>query len=164
MAEKETLVIRWHWYVARPDELLIDCDSSTLLQIAMKKLADTSRIHSEPALQVKSIFVANSNKEGHFHVCILLQQPLDVIRLMTWQLYLMDDVNRSVQNFFRAVNNIPAPSLVISPFNWLDDGVALNGGKFWRSHDAVCFCNSAIHKRSESIRLCPAHQALRGAQ
>jgi len=152
----------WHWYVARENELLIDCDSRTLLQIAMKRLEDTQRIReAEIPLEVERTFVAPSNNPDHFHFAVLVKNKLSPIVQMTWQLFLMDDVNRSVHNLFRVVNLYKAPSLLISPHNWLTDN-RYETNSFWRSHDAVCQCDSRVHKNKDTILQCPAHIRLRG--
>jgi hypothetical protein len=154
---------RWFWYVARENELMIDCDSKALLEIAMKRLQDTTRIGIEEPLSVKDIFLAPSKNSEHFHITVRLNESIDPIRRAIWQLFLFDDVTRSTHNLFRAVNNIPAPSLLISPYNWLNLST-LATVKFWRSHDAVCTCSPLRHKSAKAILECPAHILLRGTK
>ena len=156
----------WHWYVAQDDELLIDLDSRVLLEIALKRMRDSSRLEVAP-LQIDRIFVASSTKPDHFHLAIKMLYPMSVLYRMTWQLFLYDDVNRAVHNLFRALDGNPSPCLIISPSNWLTcSAVALKPeiqvGEFWRSHDAVCTCPVGTHKNRAAIREhCPAHRLLR---
>jgi hypothetical protein len=154
---------RWHWYVARQDELLIDCDSETILQIALKRLQKPAPSLPVHTLAVSDIFVAPSVGEKHFHLAVRLKCGLPVVHRIAWQLYLMDDCYRTVHNLFRSQKKGRAPILLISPHNWLCSGVALNSTKrFWRSSDAVCFCPLPRHKSPNKILECPAHLKLRG--
>lgn len=153
---------KWFWYVARPDELLIDCDSKTLLDLFFRRL---ERVNPDLPydLDVKQIFVAESAKENHFHIAVQLEKGIPAIHRAIWQLYLMDDVYRTVNNLWRSIlHTDDSPILIISPKNWLCSGVAVNSGKFWRNPDAVCICEREIHKNPKTIWNCPAHLRLRG--
>lgn len=155
----------WHWYAAQDDELMCDLDSRTLLEIALKRLERVGWFKETPSnvpaknpvLFVDSTFLSQSTNDEHYHLVIKLEKPISVIHRLTWELFLMNHTYRTVQNLFRALDNIPAPSLLISPYNWLEEP-----GKFWRSHDAVCFCEHGIHKNPRTIVKCPAHIKLRG--
>lgn len=137
----------WHWYVAREDELMIDLDGEVLLEIARKRL-------DRSPLEWRSAFVAGSSTDNHFHLVIRLKEEMPALQRQVWQLFLMDHTYRSVNNLFRAIAGVPAPSLLIAPQRW-------NLQKFWRPADAMCHCKS--HKNSEKIFDCPAHQKLRGS-
>ena len=149
-----TTISKWYWYAARSDELLIDLDSQTLLEIALKRLA-------KPELDIRAsqMFLTESATKGHFHMAVRLRENVAEVRRMLFQLYLMDHVYRSVKNFDRALNNVSAASLLISPHNWANGG--LNRTKFWRSPDAICHCLLAKHKSHKAILSCPAHVTLR---
>ena len=136
---------------------MCDLDSQTLLEIALKRLAN-------PELQIekRSVFVARSGSEGHYHLIVRLVSPRPLLWRMLFQLYLMDQVYRSVKNFDRALRNSPAPSLLISPENWKCNAVTLNSTRFWRNPDAICHCPQAKHKSPKAILTCPAHLRLRG--
>lgn len=149
-----------YWYVAKNDELMCDLDSQTLLEIALKRLNDPRLPY--PDLEPRNVFLADSNSPGHYHMVVQIKKNLPEMRRMIFQLYLMDHVYRSVKNLMRALDSKPAPSLLISPHNWLCSGVALNSGKFWRNPDAVCHCHLSRHKSQEKIWECPAHLQLRG--
>ena len=164
----------WFWYVAHDDELMIDCDGATLLQIAMKRLERATRppdnrkgLALERGLQVRGTWVAPSQSADHFHLCIRLAEPMDVLERMVWQLYFFDHVFRSVKNLFRTLDGVSAPSLLISPtvWEWCHDNAEVsitspNGSLFWRTYDAVCDCKN--HKDRKKILTCPAHVHLRG--
>ena len=162
----------WHWYVAQDDELMCDLDSRTLLEIALKRLdrvgcfkeTCTSSPAEGPILFVDSTFLIQSTNEEHYHLVIKLMQPISTIHRLTWELFLMSHTYRTVQNLFRALSNIPAPSLLISPYNWLEENGKPNAQRFWRSHDAACFCENGIHKNPRMILQCPAHIKLRGVK
>lgn len=152
----------FYWYVARNDELMCDLDSQTLLEIAMKRLTAPATFEIYPDLEPRNVFLADSNSAGHFHMVVQLKQNMPAMRRMIYQLYLMDHVYRSVKNLTRALESKPAPSLLISPHNWLCNGVALGSVKFWRSPDAICHCHLSRHKSQEKIWECPAHIQIRG--
>ena len=155
MSEKQ----KWYWYAARADELMVDLDSQTLLEIALKRLA-------KPDIQfppVKSVFLSKSFSEGHFHMTVLLKDDYTAVRRMVLQLYLMDHVYRSVKNFMRVLDGSLSPCLLITPYNWRSSGASLNGKtKFWREPDALCHCPIQRHKSHKAILTCPAHIRLRG--
>jgi hypothetical protein len=147
--------MKWFWYVAREDELMCDLDSRTLLEIALKRLERSKE------LQVRSTFVAPSQNDEHYHMVIRLAHPMLTLYRLTWELYFMSHVYRSVKNFFRALDGIPAPSLLISPCKWeIGAAIGQEGVGFWRKPDTACNCES--HKNPEKILTCPAHIKLRG--
>lgn len=149
---------KWYWYVARDDELMMDLDGQTLLEIALKRLNKP-----EYSIPVRRIYVGPSTSKDHYHMAVQLapdgKYPL--LWRLTLQLYLMDHVYRSVKNFTRALTEIPAPSLLISSHNWQITST-LNSGTFWRAPDALCLCPVQRHKSHEAIWTCPAHTKLRG--
>jgi len=150
---------RWYWYVARADELMVDLDSQTLLEIALKRLANPD-IELPP---VQTLFVAKSFSEGHFHMVVRLNGEYPAVRRMVFQLYLFDHVYRSVKNFTRLLDCSPAPCLLITPYNWQSSGSSINGKvRFWRQPDALCHCLIQRHKSPKAIVKCPAHIKLRG--
>lgn len=167
--EKE--LTHWYWYAAQDDELMCDLDSRTLLEIALKRLERvgcfketcTSSPAEGPILFVDSTFLSQSTNDEHYHLVIKLLEPIPTIERLTWELFLMNHTYRTVQNLFRMIDGIPSPSLLISPYNWLESQVLTgNGTRFWRSHDATCFCKHGIHKNPRTILKCPAHIKLRG--
>lgn len=156
--------MKWYWYVARDDELMMDCDGRALLEIAIKRL-ERSRDRIGP----HQIFTTHSNSPDHFHLVVRLGRRMEVLERQVWQLFFMDHVYRSVKNLFRVIEGVPCPSLLISPERWLlsseynppfpDDGY--HPPTFWREPDATCRCKS--HKDPKKIWKCPAHKKLRGA-
>ena len=150
--------MKWFWYVARADELMMDCDGHTLLEIAVKRL-QRSRDQIDPL----QIFVSSSYSTEHFHFIIRLRRKMGALERQIWQLFLMDHTYRSVKNLFRVLHKIPSPSLLISPYEWDTRIAQLNPHgclRFWRKADAICWCES--HKDPEKIWKCPAHIKLRG--
>lgn len=176
---KESTKVKWFWYVAREDELMCDLDSRTLLEIALKRLerhsmdGDTcGEWKDSENLNVHSIFVSPSQNPEHYHMVIRLKKPMDTLYRLTWELYFMSHVYRSCKNFFRALEGVPAPSLLISPRQWHTEprlGI-INGEEekgvwtFWRKSDAICVCPKENHKNPELILECPAHKKLRGTK
>jgi hypothetical protein len=165
----------WHWYVAQPDELMIDCDARPLLEIAFKRLEriqggeNLTEQNSKSPFQVRSIFVTTSQRSDHYHLVIRLSRPMREIDRMVWQLYLMDHVYRSVKNLFRVIYKRPSPCLLISPHVWHqgqpaqinDQFIKFLGWPFWRHYDATCNCTLDTHKDRVKIQSCPAHIKLR---
>jgi hypothetical protein len=137
--------MKWFWYVATDRELMMDCDGRTLLEIAMKRLERDAKFDYD------KIFSAPSQSPDHWHLVVRLEEPMEIMRRMVWQLYLMDHVYRSCKNIFRVLDDVPSPSLLISPKPWKN---------FWRKPDASCECES--HKNHLKIWDCPAHERLRG--
>src|SRR5579863_7506867 len=101
--------MKWFWYVAKDDELMMDCDSRTTLEIAMKRLEKARGFEDytdRKELLIKEVFVSPSHSKEHFHFVIRLKRPMSVLERMVWQLYFMDHVYRSVKNLFRVVDGI----------------------------------------------------------
>lgn len=136
--------MNWFWYVAKNNELMVDCDGVQLLEIAQKRLARSG-------LLVSDALVFPSQSESHFHLVVRLREPMNSIERQVWQLFLMDHVYRSVNNLFRALNGTPSPSLLISPQPW---------NAFWREHDAICHCETK-HK-GPALSGCTVGASLRG--
>ena len=134
----------WFWYVARNNELMVDCDGVQLLEIAQKRLARSG-------LPVDTSVIFPSQNESHFHLVIKLTEPMNAIERQVWQLFLMDHVYRSVNNLFRALNGTPSPCLLISPRYW---------DRFWRAPDAICHCE--MKHKGPTLSGCEVGARLRG--
>jgi hypothetical protein len=150
--------MKWFWYVARNNELMMDLDGRALLEIAVKRLQRHQHARTcERVLPYHRTFVAGSHTADHYHLVIRLREPMEILERMVWQLYFMDHTYRSVKNLFRVIDDVRAPSLLISPGKWPVGLVS-----FWRPPDAICNCEREIHKNQEKIVFCPAHIKLRG--
>jgi hypothetical protein len=148
--------MKWYWYVARNDELMIDCDGAILLEIAQKRL-------ERSGLSVKGIFITPSFSEDHYHLVVRLSKPMGTIERQVWQLFLMDHTYRSVNNLFRALAKIPAPCLLISPerkWLWTSPWKPGLSDRFWRQPDAICECKEK-HK-GPNLSGCKIGLKLRG--
>lgn len=131
--------MKWFWYVAREDELMIDCDGAILLEIAQKRIARSG-------LLIKKTFIVPSSSEDHFHLVVKLSESMGAVERQIWQLFFMDHVYRSVNNLFRALAKTPAPCLLISPHDWKKiseenpTSHSMSQTLFWRCPDAICNC------------------------
>lgn len=123
--------MKWFWYVAKPDELMVDLDGAILLAISQKRL-------ERCGLPVLKTFISPSNSDDHFHLVVKLRYPMEVIERQIWQLYLMDHVYRSVNNLFRAHSGTKGASLLIAPIRWCCSGISQSD--FWREPDGICTC------------------------
>lgn len=147
--------MNWYWYVAREDELMCDLDGGTLLSLALRRLQKP-----ELPIEVREYLVTESTSDDHFHLTVRLASAVPSLYRMVYQLYLYDHTYRSVKNLMRVLQRVEAPSLLISPTNWLK--VRPVHGTFWRNPDAICQCELSIHKSQIKIQACPAHLKLRG--
>lgn len=130
--------MKWYWYVAKPDELMMDLDGSILLEICKKRLA-RSVLKDMIALE----YITPSHTPDHWHYTLKLMEDMPPLKRQLWQLYFLDHVYRSLNNCFRVLENVPSPSLLISDHKW-DIGINIHlleaGKMFWREPDAICNC------------------------
>jgi|SRR5208283_1939372 len=138
--------MKWFWYVARNDELMIDCDGLALVQMALRRLERSN-------LQFIKTFVNPSVSPDHFHLVIKLAENMPPMERQIWQLYFMDHVYRSVNNLFRVLYSVKSPCLLISHQKWVEP--------FWRPPDMICGCKEK-HSTLGKMKKCKTARMLRG--
>lgn len=134
------------WYVARNYEILLDIDRpNTALSHAEARLRGAMQ---HRALHVRRVEYHASNSASHLHALITLDQDLHPIERATWAIAFHSDIYRACNNIMRALYEIPAPDLLITPI------------KFDRPPDDICACE---YKHGGPImESCDAADRLRG--
>ena len=159
-----------YWYLAHPDELLIDLDDAMrpgyngTPHIELYFRRRLREAIAAEKLQVRDVYLTRSFSDGHFQAIIKLldsrithnwkssatQLPLYAnIERLVWQFYLGSDLYRARADLMRAAKGIPYPSLLILPEKIPN---------FYREPDAECGCKDK-HKLSST---CPVFIRYRG--
>lgn len=126
-----------YWYLAHPDELLLDLDDymrTTKSGGPWGEIFFRRRLRDAMAankLQVKSVYLARSQSEHHFHIIVRLARIMPSLERLVWQLHLGSDLYRGRADLMRLARGIKVPSLLIlqQEFEGLD-----------RAADAICDC------------------------
>lgn len=122
-----------YWYIARPDELLIDLDRpcdriqgwTRLEYLFEARLLAALR---ERKLAVKQVWKAPSIS-GNLHIAVLLAQEMPALERLVWQTWLGSDLLRGRADLMRLAQQHPYPSLLITTARIP-----------WRPPDAICRC------------------------
>jgi hypothetical protein len=149
-----------YWYVARPNELFLDIDNvSRSIKHARARLQGAIECGR---LDVQFIMQRPSKSKNHLHVIITLNEPyvLPVARAV-WEIILHGDIYRGCCNVIREYANVPAPDILISPFDHFGNTDYSETIKPQiRMSDDKCDCEGK-HKASV-METCPAAKRLRG--
>jgi hypothetical protein len=155
------------WYLAQPEELLIDLDNYMRPAPSKtgesrgpwgeiffrRRLADAIRAER---LAVEMVFLDRSNTELHWHAIVRLARPMAVMERLAWQLRLGSDLMRAQADIMRAARGIESPSLLIRKTEMAD---------FYRAPDRECPCTRK-HDTAEQFELgakaCPVWLQYRG--
>lgn len=164
------------WYLARPDELLIDLDDYMRPAPSKtgesrgpwgevffrRRLADAIRAERLP---VESVYLDRSNSAKHWHAIIRLRPNapassiagiLPAIERLVWQLRLGSDLMRGQADLMRLARGVMCPSLLIRREPMAD---------FYREPDCECPCtrkHDTAEQFSLGARACPVWIELRG--
>ncbi len=140
----------WYWYIGRENELLLDLDSSTAVWFAVQKLRRNMR---RGFLAVAEVHLFRSVAPDHFHMFVILKEPMPPLERAIWECQLMSDLKRVQYNLMRTLRGLQGADLLITDREY--PGV--------RNCDAVCGC-AAKHKRRRITNHCPVLQALHGRE
>ncbi len=143
---------RWHWYVGKDNELLLDLDSDAALYWAIQRLRRNVR-RGFLKLQRPGVRLYRSLGAGHYHMFITLAQPMQPIERATWEMYLGSDLKRAQYNIMRTLRGLRAADLIIADHAY--PGM--------RPADHTCTCPGK-HKRRRITNHCPVLKALHGAE
>jgi hypothetical protein len=155
-----------YWYVARPNELFLDIDNvSRSIQHARARLQGAIECGK---LDVIAVVQRPSNRNGHIHVIVTIKGDsspdsefyTNETTRRVWEIILHGDIYRGCCSIMRSEIGIPAPSVLISPyedFGWKHptDDIFMD-----RWPDDKCDCEGK-HKASV-METCPAAKRLRG--
>ena len=143
---------RNYWYVARPDELLIDLDHRSA---KLDKLANAGQrlrgAIEDGSISVRDVWLYPSRTEKHYHLIIRLKYEISFTEREAWSIYLRSDIYRAVNNLMRGFSEISNPVLIIANHQWKD---------FYRMADAICGCRTK-HDHA-TMKKCPAAKFIRG--
>ena len=157
------------WYLAHPDELLIDLDDYTRPAPSKtgesrgpwgeiffrRRLADAIRADRLKVCD-PPVYLGRSNSERHWHAIVRLRYPMPLDQRLTWQLRLGSDLMRAQADLMRAAMCVDFPSLLIR-------NTPMKG--FYREPDRQCACTRK-HDTAEQSALngqgCPVWRELRG--
>ena len=140
----------WYWYVARPDELMVDLDH----RAGPPRRALIARARLEGAIRAGKLAVADwwayrSISPHHYHFMVALCEPMPALLRLFWEQRLCDDSFRSQMNLARLAILGRPWSLLISP--------EYRHG-YHRPPDYVCRCPGK-HK-GEIMSSCPVSRRL----
>jgi hypothetical protein len=150
-----------YWYIAHRNELLIDLDDYSRPaktggpwgEIFFRRRLRQAILGRK--LDVKQVFLAQSNSKGHYHAIVVLRRNMGIFLRLVWQLHLGSDLYRGRADLARAARGIAAPSLLIR-------SKPISG---FRQADAVCTCTAKhdTEKQSElGARACRVWRRYRG--
>ena len=143
---------KWHWYIGRENELLLDLDSDAGLWYAVQRLRRNIR-RGFLKVEKDGIHLYRSIAPGHYHLFITLQRELGPIERATWELNLGSDIKRAQYNIMRTLRGLRAADLIISER-------AYPG---FRQADHTCNCDGK-HKRRRVTNHCPILRELHGVE
>ena len=142
----------FYWYIAQPDELLIDVDHYNpnapplrLVNLYQRLLA----VMQTGTLDVTDVYLFPSGTEKHYHVFIRLATELDPLEALVWEGYFRDDRFRNTNNLMRHRFGVVS-SLLISPSLY----------PLYRKPDYTCSCTQK-HDHATMLA-CPVANELRG--
>lgn len=140
---------RWYWHIARNDELMIDLDCHD--GDGRKVTASLERLkgaRNEGKLGIKRVLLFPSKSEWHYHLLVTLDRYMDPMRRNDWELRLLDDVYRNLQNRARVQMGVTS-SLLITPSDW----------EYQRMPDHTCECRAHVSMLEcpVALRLRPGH-------
>ena len=156
----------WFWYVEKPTEIFVDIDCpdastedvsivrSNKLFFAVRRIEAADALYQkkqEPGygLNIANYAIYPSTTRRHYHLMIVLRQPLSFASRLGWRGRLMDDPYRLAQDSARAVRGVTG-SLLISPEHH---------ASYYRASDRVCKCQGK--HTPEIMRTCPVARELR---
>jgi len=142
--------MKWHWYIGRENELLLDLDSSTALWYAIEKLRRNIR---RGFLDVREVWLFRSVAPDHYHVFVILGESLPAIERALWECQLMSDLKRMQYNIMRTLRGLRGADLLIADCEY--PGI--------RKPDHTCTCG-AKHKRRRITNHCPILRELHGTE
>lgn len=154
-----------YWYVARPNELFLDIDNaSRSLKHAKARLQGAIECGK---LDVAYVMQRPSKSQDHIHAIVTLNEMDDKIlglpEQFVWEIILHGDLYRGCCTLMRYMNNIPAQSILISPFAYFsnDEPYPFAAGTWNKRHaNDSCSCNSKHN--AATMQNCPAAIRLRG--
>src|SRR6266436_1718367 len=104
-----------YWYCARPNELFIDCDNaSRSMKHARARLQGAIECGK---LNVAYVMQRPSRSKDHVHTIITLTTPQHDAMKFVWEIILHGDIYRGCCNLMRSFTGVPAPDILISPFD-----------------------------------------------
>jgi hypothetical protein len=136
-----------YWYVAKPNELLIDMDKpERSYGHFAKRLAGAIECEK---FKIQSYEFHHSRSGSHLHFLITLESAfLCEIERVVWEVVLHSDIYKGCATLMRLIHAVDAADLLITPF------------PFKRKADDICTC---VAKHSaEIMKNCPAAIRLRG--
>lgn len=158
--------MRWHWHIARGNELMVDldchdgkdrsgwCMARSSGARGRKVAASLERLkgaRDAGLLDVRAAHLLPSKTEWHYHLVVTLGQTMPAETRLNWELRLLDDCYRNLQNRARVTRG-HAGSLLITPHLWASYG-------FNRPRDRICMCTD---HSADGMANCPVSLDLRG--
>jgi len=143
---------RWHWYVGRDTELLLDLDSDAALYYAIQRIRRNVR-RGFLKLQRPGVRLYRSLGVGHYHLFVFLKEPMPPLERAVWELNLGSDIKRAQYNIMRTLRGLHAADLII----------AERAYPGMRAADHVCTCQGK-HKKRRITNHCPVLKELHGVE
>jgi len=144
--------MKWHWYIGRANELLLDLDSDKALWYAAQRLRRNLR-RGFLKVEKDGVRLYRSLQAGHYHLFITMQREMPPIERAVWELYLGSDMKRAQYNIMRTLRGLRAADLIIADHAY--PGL--------RAADHICQCDGK-HKRRRITRHCPILAELHGVE
>lgn len=142
----------WHWYVRKPNEVLIDLDNRRGEFDRVGSAGRRLRAIAGEGVNVRDIWFYPSTTEEHFHLIVRLKNDIDTLEALMLAVYLRSDIFRALNTYMRFTHNVSAPDLLIADHVWPD---------FYRNPDVGCNCTSKHDHKT--MMNCLAAKSLRGA-
>lgn len=139
--------VQWHWYISRPDEVFIDCDSSGRLFYAMRQVERNGE-----RLRYREVHVYPSGTPKHYHLIVLTGSAMDPLERAVWGLHCGSDRRRQEYIFERIRRGKLCGDFLITPNPYP-----------YRKPDRACACE-AKHKDKSVTDACPVMQNLLGEE
>lgn len=140
--------IKWHWYIARANEVFIDADSTSRLFYAMRQVQlNWDRLNG------REVFIYPSGTAKHYHLILQMHDGMDAWQRAVWELHCGSDRLRTEYIFERIRRGRAAGAdflLTSHPYDF-------------RKSDRACGCE-AKHKDKSVTDACPVMQSLLGEE
>jgi len=144
--------MKWYWYLARDNEILLDCDSAASLSHAMLRLGRNIR---QRFLGVRRVYVFRSTPgQEKFHVFVFLGKSMSANQRALWQLHLGSDRIRELYTLTRIERGLKSPNLLIAK---MDYGIPR------RTPDDTCECRGKHQGVGPCLR-CPVMSRIHGKE
>jgi len=165
-----------YWYSAQPNEIFCDLDSKRALTRALHVIRRAMQQHRNGkrheekhanGLSVKDVFVYPTGRKNHFHMIVVLHQPLPAELRAMWALWMASDRLRAVYvmerirrlSSWRTLASWMLDNREVAPQQNAD--LLVSSRRYHRLPNQTCSCTQK-HKSDAVNANCEALQALLG--